>query len=90
MNILLFKSNVDKNKHVQHFLFDFEVTRQDSYKKNQDTPCEEFENETKKKDKNFVTFLSRDSNPRFSVIFLPTIWIFMEGEGDEIKSRQGS
>ena len=28
--------------------------------------------------------------PRFSVIFPPMIWIFMEGEGDEIKSRLGS
>ena len=43
-----------------------------------------------KKDKNFLTFRSRDLNPRFSVIFPPMIWIFMEGEGDEIKSGQGS
>ena len=33
---------------------------------------------------------SGDLNPRFSVIILPMIWIFMEGEGDEIKSRQES
>ena len=26
----------------------------------------------------------------FSVIFLPTIWIFTKAEGDEIKSRRGS
>ena len=38
----------------------------------------------------FLTLWNGDSNPRFSVIFPPTIWIFMEGEGDEIKSRQGS
>jgi hypothetical protein len=44
----------------------------------------------RKKDKNILTFRSGDSNHRFSVIFLPMIWIFMEGEGDEIKSRQGS
>jgi hypothetical protein len=37
----------------------------------------------RKKDKKFLTFLSGDSNPRFSVIFT-------KGEGDEIKSRQGS
>ena len=38
----------------------------------------------------FLTFQSRDLNLRFSVIFPPTIWIFMEGEGDEIKSKQAS
>ena len=44
----------------------------------------------RKKDKKFLTIRSRDSNPRFSIIFPPTIWVFMEGEGDEIKSRLGS
>ena len=38
----------------------------------------------------FLAFRSGDSNPIFSVFFLPTIWIFMEGEGDEIKSEQAS
>ena len=33
---------------------------------------------------------NRDSNTRFSVIIPPTIWIFMDGAGDKIKSRQGS
>ena len=28
--------------------------------------------------------------PDFWTIFLPLIWIFMEGEGDEIKYRQSS
>ena len=37
-----------------------------------------------------MTFQSGDSNPRFSVIFQPMISIFMEGEGDEIKSKQPS
>ena len=32
----------------------------------------------------------RGFDPRFSVIFPSTIWIFMEGEGDEIKSKQAS
>ena len=36
----------------------------------------------RKKDKTFLTFQIGDSNPRFSV--------FMEGEGGEIKSRQGN
>ena len=36
----------------------------------------------------FLTFWSRDSNPRFSVIFPPMIWIFMEVEDDEIKSKK--
>ena len=44
----------------------------------------------RKKDKIFFTFRSRDLKPRSSVVFPPTIRIFMEGEGDEIKSRQGS
>ena len=48
----------------------------------------EFENE--QNDKKKLTFQSRDLNPRFSVIFPPMIWIFMEGEGDEIKSTQAS
>ena len=50
---------------------------------------EEIENE-QKKDKKNLTYRSRDSNPRFSVIFLAMIWIFMVGEGDEIKSKQTS
>ena len=33
---------------------------------------------------------SRDLNLRFSVIFPPMIWIFMQGEGDEIKSKHAS
>ena len=44
----------------------------------------------RKKDKTFLTFRSGDLNPRFSVIFPPMIWIFMENEGDEIKSKQAS
>ena len=35
-----------------------------------------------------MTFRSKDLNPRFSVIFLPMIWIFMESEEPEIKSKQ--
>ena len=50
---------------------------------------EEFENEKKKDQKN-LTFQSGDLNPRFSVTFLPMIWIFMESEGDKIKSKQAS
>jgi hypothetical protein len=34
--------------------------------------------------------LSGNSDSRFSVIFPPMIWFFMEGEGDEIKSKQAS
>ena len=30
------------------------------------------------------------SDPRFSVIFPPMIWIFMEVEDDEIKSKHAS
>ena len=51
--------------------------------------CGEFENK-QKKDKKNLTFRSGDSNPRFLVIYPPIIWIFMEGEGDEIKSKQAS
>ena len=44
----------------------------------------------RKKNKNFLTFLSGDLNPRFSVIFPPMIWIFMESEEPEFKSKQAS
>ena len=30
------------------------------------------------------------SDPRFSVIFPPMIWIFMEVEGEKVKSKQAS
>ena len=50
----------------------------------------EFENE-QKKDKSFLTFRSRVSNHRFSVIFPLMIWIFMEGRVTyEIKSKKAS
>ena len=44
----------------------------------------------RKRTKFFLTYWSRDSNSRFSVIFPPMISIFMQGEGDEIKSKQAS
>ena len=44
----------------------------------------------RKKNKKNLTFRSGDLNPRFSAIFPPMIWIFMESEGDEIKSKQAS
>ena len=44
----------------------------------------------RKKNKKILTFWSGDLNPRFSVIFPPKIWIFMESEGDEIISKQAS
>ena len=44
----------------------------------------------RKRTEHFLTFQSGDSNPRFSVIFPPMIWIFTEGEGDEIKSKQAA
>ena len=51
--------------------------------------CEEFENE-KKKEQKILTFQNGDLNPRFWVIFPPMIWIFMESEEPEIKSKQAS
>ena len=44
----------------------------------------------RKRTKNVLTFRSRDLNPRFSAIFPPMIWIFMESEESEIKSKQAS
>ena len=44
----------------------------------------------KMKRKKILTFRSGNSKPRFPVIFPPTIWISMEGEGGEIKSKQAS
>ena len=49
----------------------------------------EFENE-KKKGQKILTFWSGDLNPRFSVIFPPMIWIFMESDREEIKLKQAS
>ena len=37
-----------------------------------------------------LCFRSEDLNPRFSVIFPPMIWIFMESEEPEIKWKQAS
>ena len=51
---------------------------------------EELENEQKKGKIKILTYRSRDLNRRFSVIFPSMIWIFMEGEDDEIKSKQAS
>ena len=48
--------------------------------------CEKFENE-KKNGQNILIFWNRDLNPGFTVIFTPTIGFFMEGDGDEIRSR---
>jgi hypothetical protein len=45
---------------------------------------------SRKRTKKNLTLRSGDSNPRFLVIFSPMIGIFMEGEGDEIKSKQAS
>ena len=47
----------------------------------------EFENDQKKDKKKFDPPESGDSNSRFSKIFLSMIWIFMGGEGDEIKKK---
>ena len=44
----------------------------------------------RKKSKEILTFRSGDLNPRFSVIFLSMIWIFMESVEPEIKSKQAS
>ena len=49
----------------------------------------EFEN-VKKKGQKILTFPSGDLNPRFSVTFPQMIWIFMESEEPEIKSKQAS
>ena len=50
--------------------------------------CEEFKNKEKKEQKFFDR--SRNLNPRFSVTFPPTIWIFMERVEPKIKSKQAS
>ena len=46
--------------------------------------------EWKKEQKKYLTFWSGDLNPRFLVIVPPMIWIFMESEEREIKSKQAS
>ena len=52
--------------------------------------CRENLKMNRKRTKKILTLRSGDSNPRFSVIFPPMIWIYMEGEGDKIKSKQAS
>ena len=47
----------------------------------------EYENEKKKGQKIF-DLPERGFEPRFSVIFPPMIWIFIESEGDEMRSDQ--
>ena len=44
----------------------------------------------RKKNNTILTLRSGDLNPRFSGIFPPMIWIFMESEWDKIKSKQSS
>ena len=44
----------------------------------------------RKKEQKKLIFWSGNLNPRFSVIFLPMIWIFLESEELEIKSKQAS
>ena len=44
----------------------------------------------RKKVKKISAFWSGDLNPKFSVIFLPMIWIFMWSEEPKIKSKQAS
>ena len=44
----------------------------------------------RKKDQTFLTFWSGDMNPRFLVIFLPIICIFMESKEPEIKPKKAS
>ena len=51
---------------------------------------EEFENEQKKKDENFLIFQSGDLDPRFSEIFRSMIWSFLWFEEPKIKSKQAS
>ena len=50
----------------------------------------EFKNKQKKDQTKFFDLLERGFEPQISVIFPPTIWIFTEGEGDKIKSKQPS
>ena len=75
-------------KTFQPVLFDFEITKQD-IKKWVKSKIPSFVCRMKRKNEKKNDLLG-DSNPRFSVIFPPTIRIFMEGVGDEIKSRGGS
>ena len=89
--VLLFRNQI---KHVENVCFYWYLickTRYSKMVKNKDMQFWwRIWKWKEKKDKNFLTFQSGDSNPRFLVIFPPTIWIFMDVEGDKIKSRLGS
>ena len=80
MNILSYKSDIDKNEHFQHVFFLFLNNKRRCQKDIQF--CVKNLKMKRKKDKFFLTFRSRDSNPRFSVIFPSLIWI----SGDKNKS----
>ena len=89
--VLLFRNQI---KHVENVCFYWYLICKTRYSKMVKNKDMQFFMENlkmkRKKDKKILTFRSRDLNPRFSVIFPPMIWIFMEGEGDEIKSKQAS
>ena len=89
--VLLFRNQI---KHVENVCFYWYLickTRYSKMAKNKDIQfLRRILKWTEKGQKKCLTYRSGDSNPRFSVIFPPMIWIFMEGEGDEIKSKQTS
>ena len=86
---MLFRNQIKNVENVWFFWYLICKTRcSKMVKKRYSVFYGKFENE-QKKDKNNLTFRSRDSNPRFSVIFPPMIWIFMESEWDELLKEIG-
>ena len=87
--ILLFRNQIKHGENVCVYLYLICKTRYSKmeYKYKQRYA---FFMENSKKDKHFLTFRSKDLIPRYSVIFPPMIWVFTEGEGDKIKSKQAS
>ena len=85
----------DKKRHVENVYFYWYLIckKKDIQKWLKTKMCSlywEFGKEQKKGKKTFLTFRSGELNSRFSVIFLPKIWIFTRGVVDKIKWIQPS
>ena len=88
---MFYKSDINKNKDCQHVLFDFLLIKQD-IKKWWKSKISSFVRRTwkLKKEQNKLDLPEREFEPQMLVNFPSMIWIFMESEGDQIKTKQAS
>ena len=87
--VLLFRNQI---KHMENVCFYWYLICKTRYSKLVKNKHMQFFMENlkmnRKRAKIFLTLRRGEANPKFLVIFPTMIWIFMEGEGDKIKSRQ--